>query len=200
MTMTRTQNLGFVQSILWQKTGCGKVRDIPQISSYPGRTDPSVIPVKNNTTADVSVPTPAIAKRKGNKGYYTSADYAELYTSGEITPTAVVESLLPLVRRDVTPQGKHSIAWLETQVDIIRAAAEASTQRYKDGKPLGPLDGVPVTIKDEVHLKGYKRTHGSKLDFKGGIDETSWCVRKWEEAGAIVVGKTTMHELGLGEP
>lgn len=54
-------------------------------------------------------------------------------------------------------------------------------------------------VKDEVHLEGYERTLGSKLDFKGGLEGSSWCVRKWEEAGAIVIGKTTMHELGLGK-
>lgn len=156
-----------------------------------------MIPVEKVTPTDIPIPT--IAKRKGNKGYYTSADYHELYVSGALTPTTVVETLLPLIRRDVTPAGKHSAAFLESQVEIIRAAAEESTKRYKEGKSLGPLDGVPVAIKDEVHITGYKRTLGTKLDFKAGNDGTSWCVRKWQEAGAIVIGKSTMHELGLGE-
>jgi amidase len=63
-------------------------------------------------------------------------------------------------------------------VDTALAAAQASTERYKNGKPLGPLDGVPVAVKDEVLVKGYKRTLGSKLYFKKGVDETAWCVRK----------------------
>jgi Asp-tRNA(Asn)/Glu-tRNA(Gln) amidotransferase A subunit family amidase len=116
-----------------------------------------------------------------------------------LTPLEVAETLLPLIRRDTTPPGKHSTAFLESYVDAVLAAAQASTERYKNGKPLGPLDGVPIAVKDEVLVKGYKRTLASKLDFKKGIDETSWCVRKWEEAGAIVVGKTNMHECGCGE-
>lgn len=84
-------------------------------------------------------------------------------------------------------------------MDRIRAAAEASTARYKNGTSLGPLDGVPVGVKDEVDMEGYKRTLGSKLDFTCKSGGTSWCVKKWQEAGAIVIGKTTMHELGLGE-
>lgn len=138
-------------------------------------------------------------RRKGNNGYYTSADYHALYLSGELTPTAVIETLLPLIRRDVQPAGKHATAFLESQADAIRLAAEASTERYNKGKPIGPLDGVPVAVKDEVHITGYKRTLGTKLDFKHGTDATSWCVKQWLDAGAIVVGKTTMHELGLGE-
>lgn len=155
-----------------------------------------MIPVEN-VPHDVSTPT--VERRKGPGGYYTSADYHALYVSGELTPTAVVETLLPLVRRDVQPAGKHSTAFLESQADIIRAAAEASSDRYKKGQPLGPLDGVPVAIKDEVHITGYKRTLGTKLDFKAGSDATSWCVKQWQDAGAIVIGKTTMHELGLGK-
>lgn len=104
-----------------------------------------------------------------------------------------------MIQRDTKPPGKSAIGFLESKIDIVRAAAAASTKRYRDGKPLGPLDGVPVAVKDEVHLKGYKRTLGSKLDFSHGFDETSWCVEKWEEAGAVVIGKTTMHEIGIGE-
>jgi Asp-tRNA(Asn)/Glu-tRNA(Gln) amidotransferase A subunit family amidase len=170
------------------------------LSQYSGRYDPTVIPVDNASNAESAAKAvfPAVERRKGNHGYYTSADYHALYKSGELTPTAVIETLLPLVRRDVQPPGKHSTAFLESQAELVRAAAEASTERYKKGQSLGPLDGVPVAVKDEVHLTGYKRTLGSKLDFKHGTDETSWCVRQWLDAGAIVIGKTSMHELGLG--
>lgn len=154
-----------------------------------------MIPVDN---INESAETPLIAKRKVAHGYYTSADYHALYLSGELTPTAVVEALLPLIRRDVNPVGKHSTAFLESQVELIREAAEASSQRFENGQPLGPLDGIPVAVKDEVHITGYKRTLGTKLDFKAGTDATSWCVKQWQDAGAIVIGKTTMHELGLG--
>ena len=191
----RIHNIGFVQSHFWRNAGFDVIRKIPHLHEYSGRYDPTVIPVDN---APSGAPTPAVQRRKGDNHYYTSADYHALYTSGELTPLAVVEALLPLVRRDVTPTGKHSTAFLESQVDIIRAAAEASTERYKNGQPLGPLDGVPVAVKDEVHITGYKRTLGTKLDFKHGSDATSWCVQQWQDAGAIVIGKTTMHELGLG--
>ncbi|KAJ5450385.1 uncharacterized protein N7458_006834 [Penicillium daleae] len=191
---TLIHNLGFLQSHFWRNAGFDVIREIPHLHEYAGRSDPTVIPVEKVPS---DAPTPAVQKRRGDNCYYTSADYHALYSSGEVTPLAVVEALLPLVRRDVTPAGKHSTAFLESQVDIIRAAAQASTDRYKNEQPLGPLDGVPVAVKDEVHVTGYKRTLGTKLDFKHGTDATSWCVQKWQDAGAIVIGKTTMHELGL---
>ncbi|OGM43679.1 N-acylethanolamine amidohydrolase [Aspergillus bombycis] len=197
---TLIHNVSFIQSYFWRNAGFDIIHDIPHLKQYAARYDPTVIPVLENkpdissSPAELTIPT---RRRNGSSGYYTSADYCALYKSGELTPLAVAETLMPLVRRDVKPPGKHSVAFLESQVERVRAAAEASTKRYKDGKALGPLDGVPVVVKDEVHIEGYRRTLGSKLDFTGEFTGTSWCVKKWEEAGAIIVGKTTMHELGL---
>ena len=81
---------------------------------------------------------------------------------------------------------------------MVRRAAEASTLRYKQGKPRGVLDGVPIAVKDEVDLDGYKKTLGSTRDFTREGGGTSWCVKKWEEEGAIILGKLNMHELGMG--
>ncbi|KAL1963625.1 hypothetical protein VTN77DRAFT_7946 [Rasamsonia byssochlamydoides] len=194
---TLIHSLDFVQNILWRGAGLNVARHIKDLDRYTPRFDPTVTPIQDDASKPVELPVPTKCRDGDNLGFYTSADYHARYLSGELTPLEVVEALLPLIRRDTNPPGKHSVAFLESQVDAIRAAAEASTQRYKSGKPLGPLDGVPVAVKDEVHLKGYGRWLGSKIDFKRGIEDTSWCVKKWEEAGAIVVGKTTMHEIGI---
>ncbi|KAJ5435637.1 Amidase [Penicillium cf. griseofulvum] len=196
---TLIHNIGFIQSHFWRNAGFGVIREIPHLGQYAGRYDPTVIPVDNTSQTESAAKAASgiVERRKGDYGYYTSADYHELYLSGELTPMAVIETLLPLVRRDTQPPGKHSTAFLESQAELIRAAAEESTERYKKGQSLGPLDGVPVAVKDEVHLTGYKRTLGSKLDFKHGTDATSWCVKQWLDAGAIIIGKTSMHELGL---
>ncbi|KOC13538.1 N-acylethanolamine amidohydrolase [Aspergillus flavus AF70] len=197
---TLIHNVNFIQSYFWRNAGFDIIHDIPHLKQYPARYDPTVIPILENkpeipsSPAGLPIPT---QRRNGPSGYYTSADYHALYKSGELKPLAVAETLMPLIRRDAETPGKHSVAFLDSQVERVRAAAEASTKRYKDGKPLGPLDGIPVVVKDEVHIEGYRRTLGSKLDFTGEFTGTSWCVKKWEEAGAIIVGKTTMHELGL---
>lgn len=195
--------MNFIQSYFWRNAGFDIIHDIPHLKQYPARYDPTVIPILENkpeiSSSPAGLPIPT-QRRNGPSGYYTSADYHALYKSGELKPLAVAETLMPLIRRDAETPGKHSVAFLDSQVERVRAAAEASTKRYKDGKPLGPLDGIPVVVKDEVHIEGYRRTLGSKLDFTGEFTGTSWCVKKWEEAGAIIVGKTTMHELGLGKP
>ena len=96
---------------------------------------------------------------------------------------------MPLIRRDVKETTSHSVAFLDTKVELVRKAAEGSTARWKAGKPLSPLDGVPMAVKDEADLTGYKKCSGSKLDFTHKDDVTSYCVQLWLDAGAICVGK-----------
>jgi Asp-tRNA(Asn)/Glu-tRNA(Gln) amidotransferase A subunit family amidase len=118
----------------------------------------------------------------------------------KLTPLAVVESLLPLVRRDTTPASSHSIAFADSNIELILEAARASAKRYETGNDLGLLDGIPVGIKDEVNVAGYRTCNGRKLDqnlFKVQTDSV-WPVQKWQEKGAIIMGKMNMHEIGAG--
>lgn len=85
-------------------------------------------------------------------------------------------------------------------MEAVRSAAEASTKRWKEGKTLGVLDGVPFAIKDEMDFEGYKRYCGTGHDYTEGREtRSSWCAQKVVEEGAIFMGKLSMHELGLGK-
>lgn len=183
---------------MWRNAKFDKLKDIKELDEYEPRHDPTVIPILPHSDAEAASinSLPAPKPRIDSNHHYTSADYISLYKSGKLTPSHVAEILIALISKD--PNGEHSVAFLESRADLVREGAKASTKRYQEGKPLGPLDGVPVAVKDEVDLKGYKRTLGSKLDFTNKDDETAWCVKQWEEAGAIVIGKTNMHEIGLG--
>ena len=131
--------------------------------------------------------------------YYSVADYRQLYLSGTLTPTDVAEALLPLIRRDIPNPTEHSLAWFETRADKVLAAARESTRRYREGRSLGPLDGVPTAVKDEYDVAGYRTCLGSRNTYASADDghETSWCVRQLEAAGALLLGKLSMHEFGL---
>ena len=69
---------------------------------------------------------------------------------------------------------------------------------YQRGKPLGILDGVPIAIKDSAQLKGYKDTWGSPLDFSHQ-NGTEWCIKMLEDVGCIVIGRSNMHQFGIGK-
>ena len=188
-----------MQGVLWKLNGFDKLKDIKQLEDYEPRHDPTVAPGRNPPFTEKSslldLPRPRL--RQNASSYYTCADYHELFKSGRLTPLDVVEHIIPLVSCENISPSKYSVAFLQVRADLVRAAAKASTERYKKGQPLSVLDGVPVAVKDEVDLAGHRRTLGSKLDFTNPNDETAWCVEKWQQAGAIILGKTNMHELGL---
>jgi Asp-tRNA(Asn)/Glu-tRNA(Gln) amidotransferase A subunit family amidase len=82
--------------------------------------------------------------------------------------------------------------------DIIKQAT-ASTARYANNRPLGPLDGVPIAVKDEMDVEGYETNVGTSFINRGVIAKTdSTIIRKLKEEGAIIIGKTCMHEIGFG--
>jgi Asp-tRNA(Asn)/Glu-tRNA(Gln) amidotransferase A subunit family amidase len=134
--------------------------------------------------------------------YYTVAEYHEMFKSGQVTPLQVAEALLPLITK---PSGKYSDAWVESpgKDHLVLEAAEASTERYAAGKPLSILDGVPIGVKDDTAVKGYSSNNGMKhhpgLPYFKEKEESIWPVKKLQEAGAVVIGKNCMHELGSGE-
>ena len=208
--VARMEWLSFVRTFIWQNSGFGNLRKIRTfLENYEPRYDPTVIPVaglsRDNPFEDTPSPRPkaSLLHTKSQWQHYSVADYHSQYISGKLTPTDVVKALLPLIRRDVSPPGEHSIAWWEHRVDLILAAAEASTLRYKNKQPIGILDGVPTGIKDEYDVDGYRTSLGSKNDYTPkaieGQSMTAWCVARLQLAGAINLGKLSMNEFGLGE-
>jgi len=127
--------------------------------------------------------------------HYSIADYHEAYASRRLTPISVARAIVDLVSQD----SKYKAVFIDIRKEHLLAAAEASTKRFREGRPLGILDGVPVAIKDEVDLSGCKKTLGSVNDFTRADGQTSWCVQKLEDSGAAILGKVNMHEIGLGE-
>jgi hypothetical protein len=147
----RLESFSWLRKIIWRNTGFADLRLIrTHIENYEPRYDPTVVPVAESTATAKTPDSVPSAKSKPSpvpKHYYSASDYRALYISGELTPTAVANAILPLIRRDTTPPGEHSIAWFDSRVDIVLAAAEASTLRYKEKRSLGPLDGVPTAVK-----------------------------------------------------
>jgi hypothetical protein len=77
-------------------------------------------------------------------------------------------------------------------------AAEESERRHKAGSPLGPLDGVPIAVKDVFYISGVTCTAGSKILANNVATYDSTAVRMLKEQGAVLVGTTNMHEFAAG--
>ncbi|MGE0651769.1 MAG: amidase, partial [Alphaproteobacteria bacterium] len=100
----------------------------------------------------------------------------------------------------VLDAAEASQASLNAFVSICRAealdAARAAERAVREGAPLGPLHGVPVTIKDLVDVAGLRTTHGSHVHADNVAKADSVAVGRLKAAGAVVVGKTTTPEFG----
>ena len=87
-----------------------------------------------------------------------------------------------------------------TDLDEGLALAEAARadRRYAEGRPLGPLDGVPIGVKDHVDVEGYVTHNGTRWLSEPKCEHDAPVVAQLRAAGAVIVGKLHQHELGLG--
>ena len=118
---------------------------------------------------------------------------AALIRRGALSPVELLQAVLAAARR-AQPRLNPFVVLLEEQAMADARAAEAAV---RSGAPLGPLHGVPVSIKDQVDLRGVRTTHGSAIfaDSPPAVaDDVT--VARLRAAGAVLFGKTTLPEFG----
>lgn len=129
---------------------------------------------------------------------WTIQDYAKAYSSGVVTPTVVAERFLLAVKDSLQPEPGMSFFINYDEADVLEQA-ENSTNRFRKGQALSLLDGVPIAVKDEIDCLPYPTTGGTKWLHKvRNVTDDAACVKRLRDCGAILVGKTNMHELGMG--
>ncbi|HKH87117.1 MAG TPA: amidase family protein, partial [Nitrososphaera sp.] len=89
-------------------------------------------------------------------------------------------------------------AFITVLGESARREAKHADSLIKQGKYLGPLHGIPISLKDLIYIKGVRSTSGSKIlaDFVPDYDST--ITRKLRKAGAIIVGTNNLHEFASG--
>jgi aspartyl-tRNA(Asn)/glutamyl-tRNA(Gln) amidotransferase subunit A len=89
-------------------------------------------------------------------------------------------------------------AFVSVRAEEARAAARAADALFAAGCDLGPLQGIPVAVKDNIDVAGVATTVGSALLAGNVADRDAAVVRSLRAAGAVLVGKTNLHEFTLG--
>lgn len=127
----------------------------------------------------------------------TSAQLVEAYTRGAATPVDVVVRALEAAHESERLEPSLGGFVCRNEPEIMRQA-EASAARYAAGTPRSLLDGVPVAIKDEFDIQGYPMTAGTRFRPRTPAAEDAPVVARLRAAGAVLFGKTSMHEIGFG--
>ncbi len=119
----------------------------------------------------------------------------EAYQSGAATPKDVLAKILERIDRNAFGKATNS-PFTSLDREGARAAAAESTARWAARRPKGPLDGIPVPVKDQFHMAGLPTTGGSSY-MTGIRSEDAALVAMLREAGAIVYAKTQATEYGM---
>jgi Asp-tRNA(Asn)/Glu-tRNA(Gln) amidotransferase A subunit family amidase len=129
--------------------------------------------------------------------FNTSSDFYNAYESGETTPLEVARRVLAAIEK--SNQAKPPLrAVIQINHQDVLEQAEASTKRWKAGKPLSLLDGVPVSVKAELDQIGHGTTVGTSFLGKTPATQDATPVARLRAAGALLIGKANMHEIGMG--
>ena len=124
--------------------------------------------------------------------YLPATELARDIAERRLSPVEVVETFLGRIER-LNPVVN---AYCTLTADQARAAAREAEAAVQRGDPLGPLHGVPVSIKDVVVTRGIRTTRGSRLYEDFVPDEDSPIAGRLRAAGAILLGKTNTPEFG----
>jgi len=117
---------------------------------------------------------------------------ARLIRDKQVSPVAVVEAVLARIEA-LQPTVN---AFITVTAEEARAAARRAEAAVMAGERLGPLHGVPFSVKDLLPTRGVRTTMGSLIFADQVPAEDAVPVRRLREAGAILVGKTTTPEFG----
>ncbi|NIM43899.1 MAG: amidase [Hydrogenophaga sp.] len=114
------------------------------------------------------------------------------YRDGRLHPSAVVEQLFAAIAADT--RGLNAFCLLDRAA--AEREAEASGRRWREGRPLSVLDGVPVSIKDLVNVAGWPTRRGSLGGSEEPVPQDAPGVTPLRAGGAVLFGKTTTTEFG----
>jgi aspartyl-tRNA(Asn)/glutamyl-tRNA(Gln) amidotransferase subunit A len=137
--------------------------------------------------------TPRMASIQNDLAYASAVELLDLYCRKALSPVELIQTLLDRLE---TLEPRIN-AFCIVDRDGAMAGARLSEGRWRRGEQTGALDGVPVTIKDLILMRGFPTLRGSHLvDRHQDWSEDAPAMARLREAGAVILGKTTTPEFG----
>src|SRR5947209_830158 len=123
----------------------------------------------------------------------SAAELSTAYRTRQVSPVEVTRAAL--TRMEAWEPKIHAMY----VIDVVGALAQAtsSERRWREGEPLSPLDGVPITIKDNIATKGVPTPLGTAAGDLTPAAADSPPAARVREAGCVLLGKTTMPDYGM---
>ena len=116
------------------------------------------------------------------------------FRGGDLSPVEVTAAVLDKAER---LQPELNCFWGLDRVGALAAAA-ASERRWASGTPLGPIDGVPTSIKENVAVRGFSQPSGTAAKFDAPVaSEDGPSAARVREAGGVIFGVTVMPDYGM---
>jgi len=116
------------------------------------------------------------------------------FRDGRTTPRRFLERCLEAISR----HDRTIKAFVTLDARAARKAADAATRRYKTARPLSPLDGCPIAVKDVIATADMPTEMNSPIYRKWRPKADAACVMALRQAGAVIVGKTVTTEFAIG--
>jgi Asp-tRNA(Asn)/Glu-tRNA(Gln) amidotransferase A subunit family amidase len=125
--------------------------------------------------------------------YATSRTLSTRYRQRELSPVEVTRTLLRRIER--LDPALHAFVTLTADRALADARAAEEALRHNDARP---LLGIPGAHKDIYCTRGIRTTGGSALLADWTPEDDATCVRRWQEAGTVLLGKLITHEFAFG--
>jgi aspartyl-tRNA(Asn)/glutamyl-tRNA(Gln) amidotransferase subunit A len=128
--------------------------------------------------------------------WMTAAEIGAAYASRRLSPVELVQALLD----EIGTRNKDCGAFIRIDRDGALAAARHAEADIMSGRALGPLHGIPFGLKDNIDVAGQPTTCHSKILLDNVAHQDAPAIANMRAAGAIVLGKQSLHEFAFGGP
>ena len=127
--------------------------------------------------------------------FLSATQLASLIEARQVSPEEALHAYLDRIEQ----VGPKVNAYITVCADEAVQQARQAGQEIQQGRYRGPLHGIPVAVKDQVHTTGILTTDASKIRADFIPNEDATVVAKLKEAGAVIIGKTNMSEFAIGD-